>query len=99
MERTYFIQKQTNNAHKNKVDAMLHEAFQKYTHQLITDDKLELFDNEHEFIVNKYQMAGGRAAIPHFYRRKAAKPDETIHITISETLTFILLPVLGEIQA
>jgi len=76
---------------------MLHDAFQKYTHQLITDDKLELFDNEHEFVVNKYQMAGGRAAIPHFYRRKTAKPGETIHITISETLSFVLLPVLGEI--
>jgi hypothetical protein len=97
METTYFIRKSLDNQHKNKIDAMLHEAFQKYNHHTISESDIELFDNEHEFVVNKYQMAGGRAVVPHFFRHKHSA-NGYILITLSETLTYILEPIKGHVN-
>lgn len=96
MEKTYFIRKQLDNQHKNKIDQMLHDAFEKYNLHTISESDLEVFDHEHEFVVNKYQMAGGRAAVPHYYRHKPGYRD-SILITISESLAYILDPIKGTI--
>ena len=96
MEKTYFIRKQLDNQHKNKIDRMLHEAFEKYNLHLISESDLEVFDQEHEFVVNKYQMAGGRAAVPHYCRYKPGYRD-SILITISESLAYILDPIKGTV--
>lgn len=97
MEKTYFIRKSLDNNYKNKIDGMLHQAFEKYNGHIISEDNLEVFDHEHEFVVNKYQMANGRAAIPHYFRHKPSGQRESILINISESLSLILDPIKGKI--
>lgn len=98
METTYFIRKQLDNQHKNKIDQMLHEAFAKYDHHTISESDIELFDNEHEFVVNKYQMAGGRAAVPRYYMHKPGYGSDNYLIIISESLQYILEPIKGHVS-
>jgi len=99
MEKTYFIVKNLDNQPKNKIDTMLHEAFQKYHHHTISESDIEVFDHEHEFVVNKYQMAGGRAAVPHYYRNKHSNDKNgSILINISETLSYVLHPIKGHVS-
>ena len=93
----YFIQVQTNNAEKNKLDKMLHEAFKKYPGNIISDENLEILDNEHEMVVNQYQENGGKAAAPRYWRYKSTSTYDTIHVTISDSYHLILYPVKGEI--
>ena len=97
MAKQYFIRKQLDNQPKNKIDQMLHEAFQKYNLHTISDDHLEVFEHEHEFVVNKYQMAGGRAAVPKYYRHKPGYGSDSSLIIISESLHLILDPIKGTI--
>lgn len=97
MEKTYFIRKQLDNQPKNKIDQMLHEAFEKYNLHLISESDLEVFDQEHEFVVNKYQMAGGRATVPRYYRHKPRYGSDSILIVISDSLHYILDPIKGTI--
>ncbi len=95
MEKTYFIRKMVGQP-KNKIDQMLHESFEKYNFHLISEDDLEVFNHEFEFIVNKYQMAGGRAAVPHYYKHKPGFGG-SILITMSESIAYILYPIKGTI--
>ena len=97
MEKTYFIRKQLDNKPQNKIDEMLHEAFQKYNLHTISDDHLDVFEHEHEFTVNKYQMAGGRAAVPKYYRYKPGYGSESSLIIISPSLHLILDPIKGTV--
>ena len=98
MEKTYFIVKNLDNQPKNKIDTMLHEAFQKYHHHTISESDIEVFDHEHQFVVDKYQMAGGRAAVPYYYRHKATSATDNILIVISESLNYILRPIKGHVS-
>lgn len=97
MEKQYFIRKNIDNKYTNKLDQMLHEAFEKYNLHTINESDVEVFDNEHEFIVNKYQMAGGRATVPRYYRHKPRYGSDSILIVISDSLHYILDPIKGTI--
>lgn len=97
MEKTYFILVQTDNSQKNKLDKMLHEAFKKYPGNLISETNLEIIDQEHEFVVDQYRMAGGKAVPYRYSRLKQGHGNETIHINISESLSLTLKPVIGQI--
>lgn len=100
MEKTYFIQRNTNNSAKNKLDAKLHETFAQLQHMTITEDNLFCLDVMYEDTVAAYKATGGRCQ-PEKYSRYAPehRVDASIYVHISQSLSYILHPIRGEATA
>lgn len=101
MKKTYFVRRNVYNKSKNKLDQQLHEAFLRFDQKTVTDDNLEIFDIMFQDVVGQYKAAGGRCEAPNYYRRKQGASYEvnpTIFIHVSETCSYILYPILGEIN-
>lgn len=100
MEKTYFIKRNVANKAKNKLDQQLHDAFKKLAHKTITEDNLILLDILFSDTAAAYKATGGRCEVPKYSRHTHAANYEvnpTIFIYVSETCSYVLYPILGEI--
>ena len=101
MTKTYFIKRNVDNKPKNKLDQQLHEAFRQMAHRIITEDNLMILDILHSLTVAAYKATGGKCEAPKYSRHTHAanyEPMPTVFVHVSETCTYVLYPILGEIK-
>lgn len=100
MEKTYFIRRNVANKAKNKLDQLLHDAFSQLSQKTITEDNLIILDILFDDTAAQYKDSGGRCEIPKYYRTThgaSYEQNPNIFVHISETCTYVLYPILGEI--
>ena len=100
MQKTYFIKRNVDNKAKNKLDLQLHVAFSQIRQRIITEDNLILLDILHSDTVAAYKATGGKCEAPKYTRQTHAanyEPIPTVFVHVSETCTYVLYPILGEI--
>ena len=101
MTKTYFIKKNVANKPKNKLDAQLHEAFSQIGQRIITEDNLILLDVLHSDACAAYKATRGKCEAPKYSRHTHAsnyQPMPTVYVHVSETCSYVLYPILGEIK-
>lgn len=100
MEKTYFIKRNVANKAKNKLDQLLHDAFQQLTQKTITEDNLIILDILFDDTAAAYKASGGRCEVPKYSRHTLSanyEPNPTFFVHVSETCSYVLYPILGEI--